>query len=84
MGLIVGMIQYFAKIHAVYSINFIPPDIQIRQEEERRLQEEWDRRRVAEARAGLILETQIMKKKRELRHQAADDNKLLAKEQNAE
>lgn len=59
-------------------------NLQILEEEEKRLHQEWERQRVADARAGLILETQLMKKKRELTHNLKEENQLLAKEQNAE
>lgn len=51
---------------------------------ERLRNEEWDRQRVADARAALILEVQEMKKKKQLRMNLKDENKMLAKEQNAE
>ena len=58
--------------------------LQIQLEEEKRVETEWERQRVAEARAGLILETQLMRKKKEIAHRQAEENKLLAKEQGAE
>lgn len=47
-------------------------------------QDEWDRQMVGDARAGLILEVQESKKKKQLRQNLKDDNKMLAKEQKAE
>ena len=44
---------------------------------------EWDRRRVAEAKAGLILESQLEKRKRELTKKLAEENRQLAAEQRA-
>ena len=58
--------------------------LQILEEEERRLEQEWERQRVAEARAGLILENHLKRKKKELEDKLREENQLLAKEQNAE
>ena len=44
---------------------------------------EWDRRRVAEAKAGLVLENQLNKKKKQEAKELAEQNKLLAAEQKA-
>jgi len=44
---------------------------------------EWDRRCVAEARAGLLLERQVDKKRKELQKQLAAENRQLAMEQKA-
>lgn len=44
---------------------------------------EWDRRCVAEARAGLLLERQVEKKRKELQKQLAEENRQLAMEQKA-
>ena len=44
---------------------------------------EWDRRRVAEARAGLVLESQLSKKKKEQAKKLAEENRQLAAEQRA-
>lgn len=51
--------------------------------EEKRLEEEWDRRRVAEAKAGLVLEAQEMQARKQLAEEQAEQNKLLAAEQRA-
>ena len=47
------------------------------------LDEEWERRRVTEARAGMILDTQMAKRKKELTKQLAEENRQLADEQRA-
>lgn len=47
------------------------------------MDEEWERRRVTEARAGMILDTQQAKKKKELTKQLAEENRQLADEQRA-
>jgi hypothetical protein len=52
-------------------------------DEEKRIEEEWDRRRLSEAKAGLVLEVQEAKQKQQLQKEQAEDNKLLAAEQNA-
>ena len=39
---------------------------------------------MAEAHAGLVLESQLTKRKRTLSHKLAEENKMLAKEQKAE
>lgn len=44
---------------------------------------EWDRRCVAEARAGLLLERQVERKRKELQKQLAEENRQLAMEQKA-
>ena len=51
--------------------------------EEKRLDEEWDRRRVAEAKAGLVLEAQEKRARQQLAEEHAEQNKLLAAEQRA-
>ncbi|XP_003389344.1 PREDICTED: RIB43A-like with coiled-coils protein 2 [Amphimedon queenslandica] len=51
--------------------------------EEKRLEEEWDRRRVAEAKAGLVLEAQERQARKQLAEEHAEQNKLLAAEQRA-
>ena len=50
---------------------------------ERQTVVEWDRRCVAEARAGLLLERQVDKKRKELQKQLAAENRQLAMEQKA-
>ena len=52
-------------------------------EEQKRLDQEWDRRRLAEARAGLVKENEIKWKREELRKVFAAENKQLAEEQRA-
>ena len=56
---------------------------QIRTKEEKALDDEWERRRVTEARAGMILDTQLAKKKRDMAKQLAEENRQLADEQRA-
>lgn len=51
---------------------------------ERLQNEEWERQRLADARAGLILETQEARQKKQLLQNLKEDNKTLAKDQNAE
>ena len=51
--------------------------------EERELEKEWDRQRVAEAKAGLVLESQLEKKQKDLRRKLAEENRQLAAEQRA-
>ncbi|KAK3608307.1 hypothetical protein CHS0354_030757 [Potamilus streckersoni] len=54
----------------------------LRQEEELR-NKEWDRQRVANARAGMLLEREMARKKAELNRQQIDENRRLAQEQRA-
>lgn len=49
--------------------------------DQRQIEVEWDRRRVAEAKAGLILENQLNKKKKQEAKDLVYQNKLLAAEQ---
>ena len=51
--------------------------------EQQQIEMEWDRRRVAEARAGLVLENQLNRKKKQEAKELAEQNKLLAAEQKA-
>ena len=51
--------------------------------EEREREKEWDHRRVAEAKAGLVLESQLEKKQKDLRRKLAEENRQLAAEQRA-
>lgn len=44
---------------------------------------EWERRRVTEARAGMVLDSQLAKKRKELTRQLAEENRQLAAEQRA-
>ena len=57
--------------------------LQIRLKEEQELDSEWERRRVTEARAGMILDTQREKKRKQLTKQLAEENRQLADEQRA-
>ncbi|KAL3853419.1 hypothetical protein ACJMK2_017001 [Sinanodonta woodiana] len=54
----------------------------LRQEEELK-NKEWDRQRVANARAGMLLEREMARKKAELNRQQIDENRRLAQEQRA-
>ena len=45
------------------------------------MEREWERRRLAEARAGLVRENQIAREREELRKQLANENKQPIKEQ---
>ena len=56
---------------------------QIRLKEEEELEREWERRRVTEARAGMILDSQLAKKRKQLTKQLAEENRQLADEQRA-
>ena len=47
------------------------------------MEREWERRRLAEARAGLVRENQIAREREELRKQLANENKKIAAEQRA-
>ena len=47
------------------------------------MKREWDRRRVAEARAGLLLERKSEKTKKEIKKKLAEENRQLAMEQKA-
>lgn len=47
------------------------------------IEKEWDKRRLSEAKAGLVLEKQKIKKKQQLCKEQAEENKLLAAEQKA-
>lgn len=51
--------------------------------EEREREKEWNRRRIAEARAGLVLENQLSRQRREERKELARENKQMAEEQQA-
>ena len=51
--------------------------------DQQQVEMEWDRRRVAEAKAGLIVENQLNKKKKQEAKEIAEQNKLLAAEQKA-
>ena len=51
------------------------------QSEEREREEEWDRRRVAEARAGLVLEAQLNRRKKDELKKLARENRQMAEEQ---
>ena len=51
----------------------------IREEQQR--QSEWDRRRVAEAKAGLIVEKHVERERRAVDHEQYNDNQRLANEQ---
>lgn len=57
--------------------------MQILQDREKQTEVEWDRRCVAEATAGLLLERQTEKKRKELQKQLAEENRQLAMEQKA-
>lgn len=57
--------------------------VQMLQHKEEQTVVEWDRRCVAEARAGLLLERQVEKKRKELQKQLAEENRQLAMEQKA-
>ena len=70
--------------------NFSPPPtthtmshMQALRSEEREREKEWDRRRVAEAKAGLVLESQLEKKQKDLKRKLAEENRQLAAEQRA-
>lgn len=52
--------------------------------EEELREREWERQRLADARAGMILETQQTRKSKNLLHKMVEENKLLAKEQKAQ
>ena len=65
--------------HSVLSIY----GIQQMLSDQQQMDMEWDRRRVAEAKAGLVLENQLNKKKKQEAKELAEQNKLLAAEQKA-
>ncbi len=67
-------------MHAI-SLNCFCQQALVRAEQER--DHEWERRRVSEARAGLVLESQLQKKRRELEKKLAEENRQLAAEQRA-
>ena len=52
-------------------------------EDEQRLEHEWDRKRLAEAKVGLVLQVQEKRAKDQLAKEQAEQNKLLAAEQQA-
>lgn len=52
-------------------------------DEERRKNEEWDRQRSAQARAGMLLEREKERREKDLVKQQAEENKRLAQEQQA-
>ena len=57
--------------------------IQALRSEEREREKEWDRRRVAEAKAGLVLESQLEKQQKDLKRKLAEENRQLAADQRA-
>ena len=52
----------------------------LRQEEELR-NKEWERQQNANARAGLLMDRELERKRREIERQQADENRRLAQEQ---
>lgn len=56
---------------------------QILDSKERELQNEWERRESAEARAGLLMENEIAKQRTLMKKQIAEENKELQEEQTA-
>lgn len=52
-----------------------------RDEEEQQREAEWNQRRIAEAKAGMIVEKQIEREKRALYHDLSHDNQRLSNEQ---
>ncbi|XP_048742780.1 RIB43A-like with coiled-coils protein 2 [Ostrea edulis] len=50
-------------------------------QEEKLRQEEWERQQNANARAGMLMEREMERKRRELERQQAEENRRLAKEQ---
>ncbi len=52
-----------------------------RDEEEQQRETEWNRRRMAEAKAGMIAEKQIERERRQLEHDLYNDNQRLSNEQ---
>ena len=62
---------------------FLPPllYIQTLQSEEREREREWERRRIAEARAGLVLETQLNRCRKDDLKKLAQENRQMAEEQ---
>ena len=59
------------------------PSLQRIKSEQSQLDQEWDRRRVAEAKAGLLLEHHANKEREQLRHRLVEENKQIAAEQRA-
>lgn len=57
--------------------------LQCKKVEEGRLENEWDRRRLAEAKAALVIEAQMKTTKEQMLKDLAEQNKLLAAEQRA-
>ncbi|ESO95658.1 hypothetical protein LOTGIDRAFT_188374 [Lottia gigantea] len=53
------------------------------EDEKRRKDEEWDKQRVANARAALLLEREAERKRQEINRQLADENRRLSQEQTA-
>ena len=47
------------------------------------MEKEWERRTVAVTRAGLVMESQLEKKKKQLARELAEQNRQLAAEQRA-
>ncbi len=68
------------KLAIIYDTSYF---LQIKLREEQELEGEWERRRVTEARAGMILDTQLAKKRKQLTKQLAEENRQLADEQKA-
>ena len=56
------------------------PTQRLRQEEELR-NKEWERQANANARAGLLVDRELERKRREMERQQADENRRLAQEQ---
>ena len=57
--------------------------MQILRQEELAQEREWDRRRVAESKAGLVLESQLKRQQKSLAQTLAWENRELAAEQRA-
>ena len=77
-----------SKQNIFFQSNLSPPHnthnvTQALRSEEREREKEWDRRRVAEAKAGLVLESQLEKKQKDLKRKLAEENRQLAAEQRA-
>ena len=58
-----------------------PSPTQAIESEEREREKEWNRRRIAEARAGLVLEAQLQRCKKDELKKLAQENRQMAEEQ---
>ena len=78
-----GTCTHTHTTHTLTPHTLTPLNTQAKEEEEKALHHEWDRRRVTEAKAGLVLQSQDKKKQKQLALKLAEENRQLAAEQRA-